>query len=58
LEAAATVADVSQFTYLAAPLRRRDAYANAVDAVLSVPEARPVDRKVVVEMQTLFNALA
>jgi len=56
-EAAAAVADVPQFEYLATPLRRRKAYANAAGAGLSVLEAKPVDRKAVDELQALVNAL-
>lgn len=57
IEAAAAVADVPQFEYLATPLRRRKAYANAAGAGLSVLEARPVDRKAIDELQALINAL-
>ena len=56
-EAAAAVADVPQFEYLATPLRRRKAYANAAGSGLSVLEARPTDRKAVDELQALINAL-
>jgi chromosome partitioning protein len=56
-EAAAAVADVPQFEYLATPLRRRKAYANAAGSGLSVLEARPVDRKAVDELQALVSAL-
>ncbi len=57
LEAAAAVADVPQFEYLATPLRRRKAYANAAGSGLSVLEAKPVDRKAADELQALVNAL-
>lgn len=57
LEAAAAVADVPQFEYLATPLRRRKAYANAAGSGLSVLEARPTDRKAVDELQALISAL-
>lgn len=56
-EAAAAVADVPQFEYLATPLRRRKAYANAAGSGLSVLEAKPMDRKAVDELQALVNAL-
>lgn len=57
LEAAAAVADVPQFEYLATPLRRRKAYANAAGGGLSVLEAKPVDRKAIDELQALVSAL-
>ena len=57
-EAAAAVADVPQFDYLATPLRRRKAFANAAGAGLSVLEARPADPKAVAEMQALVNAVS
>lgn len=56
-DAAAAVAEVSQFEYLAAPLRRRKAYANAAGAGLSVLEIKPQDAKATVELNALISAL-
>ncbi len=56
-EAAAAVADVPQFEYLATPIRRRKAFANATGAGLSVRELKPTDKKAVAELNALVNAL-
>lgn len=56
-EAAAAVADVPQFEYLATPIRRRKAFSNAAGAGLSVLEQRPVDKKAVAEIEALIKAL-
>lgn len=56
-EAAAAVADVSQFEYLATPIRRRKAFANATGAGLSVQELRPADKKAIAELESLVSAL-
>lgn len=54
-EAAAAVADVPQFSYLDAPLRRRKSYANAAGAGLSVLEVRPQDTKACLELNSLIK---
>jgi chromosome partitioning protein len=54
LEAAQAVAEVSQFQYLDAPIRRRKAYANAAGAGLSVLEATPKDKKACDELNHLI----
>lgn len=56
-EAAAAVADVPQFEYLDAPIRRRKAFANAAGQGLSVLELKPADRKASEELNTLVKAL-
>ena len=56
-EAAAAVSEVPQFEYLATPIRRRKAFANAAGAGLSVLEIRPADRKATDEMSALVIAL-
>ncbi len=56
-EAAAAVADVPQFEYLSAPLRRRKAFANAAGAGLSVLELKPQDSKASEELKALVSAL-
>lgn len=56
-EAAAAVADVPQFEYLATPIRRRKAFANAAGAGLSVLEFKPSDRKASDELNALVDAL-
>jgi len=56
-EAAVAVADVPQFEYLAAPLRRRKAFANAAGQGLSVLELRPQDVKASGEIKALVSAL-
>ena len=53
-EAAAAVADVPQFEYLPAALRRRKAFANAAGAGLSVLEIKPQDGKAIEELKALF----
>lgn len=57
LEAAAAVGDVPQFEYLATPIRRRKAFANAAGAGLSVLEQKPMDKKAVEELNALIAAL-
>lgn len=56
-EAAAAVAEVPQFEYLATPIRRRKAFANAAGSGLSVLELKPKDPKAIDELNALFNAL-
>ena len=56
-EAAAAVADVPQFQYLATPIRRRKSFANAAGAGLSVLELKPADRKASSELNALILAL-
>lgn len=57
IEAAASVAEVPQFEYLATPLRRRKAFANAAGAGLSVLELRPSDKKATAELLSLVSSL-
>lgn len=56
-DAAAAVADVPQFEYLATPIRRRKAFANAAGQGLSVLELKPSDKKASDELNALVNAL-
>lgn len=56
-EAAAAVAEVPQFEYLATPLRRRKAFSNAAGAGQSVIEIKPQDAKASAELNALVNAL-
>lgn len=56
-DAAAAVADVPQFEYLATPIRRRKAFANAAGAGLSVLELKPTNKKAVEELNALVSAL-
>ncbi|MBN9047719.1 MAG: AAA family ATPase [Rhizobiales bacterium] len=56
-EAAAAVADVPQFTYLATPIRRRKAFSNAGGAGLAVSEVNPRDPKAIAEIQALVASL-
>ena len=56
-EAAAAVADVPQFEDLAAPIRRRKAFANAAGQGLSVLELKPADKKASDELNALVSAL-
>ncbi len=56
-DAAAAVADVPQFEYLATPIRRRKAFANAAGAGLSVLELKPADKKAIEELNALISAL-
>lgn len=56
-EAAAAVSDVQQFEYLATPLRRRKAFANAAGAGLSVLELKPQDFKATEELNALISKL-
>lgn len=56
-DAAAAVADVSQFIYLATPIRRRKAFSNASGAGLAVSELSPKDAKATAEIMALVNAV-
>jgi chromosome partitioning protein len=56
-EAAAAVADVPQFEYLDAPIRRRKSFSNAAGQGLSVLESKPADKKAIEELNTLINVL-
>jgi chromosome partitioning protein len=56
-EAAAAVAAVPQFEYLAAPIRRRKAFSNAGGEGLAVTELAPRDPKACAELDTLFAAV-
>ncbi len=56
-EAAAAVADVPQFEYLATPIRRRKSFANAAGAGLSVLEFKPSDQKAINELNELLLKL-
>lgn len=56
-DAAAAVAELTQFEYLPTPLRRRKAFANAAGAGLSVLELKPQDAKASAELNALLNAL-
>jgi len=56
-EAAAAVAQVPQFEYLATPIRRRKSFANAAGAGLSVLEIKPADKKASEELNALLAAL-
>ena len=53
--AAAAVAEVPQLDCLAAPIRRRKAFASAAGAGLSVLEHRPRDRRAVAELEALVS---
>lgn len=56
-EAAAAVAEVPQFEYLNAPIRRRKAFANAAGQGLSVLELKPADKKASDELNELIRVL-
>lgn len=56
-EAAEAVASVTQFEFLATPIRRRKAFANAAGQGLSVLETRPSDKKACDELNALVHAL-
>ena len=56
-DAAAAVADIPQFEYLATPIRRRKSFANGAGQGLSVLEMKPADRKACDELNALINAL-
>jgi chromosome partitioning protein len=56
-EAAAAVSEVPQIEYLATPLRRRKAFANAAGAGQCVLELRPQDIKASAELNSLIKAL-
>lgn len=57
IEAAEAVADVPQFEYIAAPIRRRKSFANAAGQGLSVLELKPGDKKAKDELNALINIL-
>lgn len=56
-DAAAAVAEVSQFIYLPTPIRRRKAFSNASGAGLAVSELTPKDVKATAEMAALISAI-
>lgn len=56
-EAAAAVARLAQFRYLATPIRRRKAFSNAGGAGLHVTELSPKDGKACREVASLVEAL-
>ncbi|MCP1638274.1 chromosome partitioning protein [Kerstersia gyiorum] len=56
-DAAAAVAEVSQFTYLPTPIRRRKAFSNASGAGLAVSELSPKDAKAAAEVAALVGAV-
>lgn len=56
-DAAASLADVPQLTYLACPIHRRKSYANAAGAGLSVHEIKPRDSKACAEIDAIMNKL-
>lgn len=56
-DAAAAVAQVPQFEYLATPIRRRKSFANAAGAGLSVLEIKPADKKASEELNSLLSVL-
>lgn len=56
-EAAAAVANVPQFEYLASPIRRRKSFANAAGQGLSVLEIKPADKKASDELLSLVGVL-
>lgn len=56
-EAAAAVAEFSQFNYLPTPIRRRKAFSNAGGAGLSVAELSPKDAKAIAELDALNEHL-
>lgn len=56
-EAAEAVAEVPEFEYLPAPIRRRKAFANAAGAGLSVLEHKPVDSKAKDELNEIIRIL-
>ncbi|WP_244240071.1 hypothetical protein [Pseudomonas aeruginosa] len=56
-DAAAAVAEVPQFDYLAAPIRRRKAFSNAGGAGLAVSELAPRDPKAIAEIDSLVSSL-
>lgn len=56
-DAAAAVAEVSQFIYLPTPIRRRKAFSNASGAGLAVSELSPKDAKAAAEVAALVGAV-
>ncbi|WP_050454370.1 AAA family ATPase [Candidatus Burkholderia verschuerenii] len=57
IEAAAAVAEVPQFAYLSAPIRRRKAFSNASGAGLAVAELASRDPKACTELEALVSSL-
>ena len=57
IEAASAVAEVPQFEYLPAPLRRRKAFANAAGSGQCVLELKPQDAKASAELKVLIDTL-
>lgn len=56
-DAAEAVRELPQFEYLATPIRRRKAFANAAGAGQSVLELKPADPKASAELNALVSAL-
>lgn len=56
-DAAAAVAQITQFEYLPTCIRRRKSFSNAAGAGLSVSELSPRDTKAIVEMDALSASL-
>ena len=56
-EAAAAVAELPQFNYLATPIRRRKAFSNAGGAGMAVTEMAPRDPKACIELESLVSYL-
>jgi len=56
-DAAAAVAEVSQFIYLPTPIRRRKAFSNASGAGQAVSELSPKDAKAAAEVAALVGAV-
>lgn len=57
IDAAAAVADLPQFEYLATPIRRRKSFANGAGQGLSVLEIKPADKKASEELLSLVGTL-
>jgi len=56
-DAAASLAELPQLTYLDCPIQRRKAYANAAASGLSVREIKRTDQKAIAEIEALMNTL-
>ena len=56
-DAAASLVDVPQLTYLNCPIHRRKAYANAAASGLSVHEVKPTDPKAIAEIDAIMHTL-